>query len=73
MFPVGDQHDIFSKTVNDHVEQTPVEPHLYLQHITGIHLKQPVGVILEGFAGQLRTGNPAFLSQSDIGHTVNPV
>ena len=73
LLPVGNQQNVLPEAVNDHVDETAVEPELYIGGFPGVHLKQPVGVLYQRLAGQLRAGDSYFLQQPDIAHAVNPV
>ena len=73
LLSIGDQHGIFAKPVDNHIEKTPVEPHLHIQSITGVHLEQPVCVIVECFSGQFRAGDSVFFCQLNVSHAIHPV
>ena len=70
---IGDQHSILAKPVNDHVDKIPVEPQLYVDCITGVHLEEPICVLLECFSCKLRTGGALFAGEFNVRHTVNTV
>ena len=60
LLSVGNQHHIPAEPVNDHVHKTPVEAHFHVHCIAGEHLEQPVGVLYQIFAGELRAGDSVF-------------
>jgi len=72
-FTVGNQQYVPAKPINDHIDETPVKPHFYVYRIAGIHLKQPVRVINQVFAGQFGAGDPDLVQKGDVGHAVYPV
>jgi len=71
--PIRDQHRIFSKTVNDDIDQLSVKPQFYIHSFTGEHLEQPVGMVGKSFSHQIRARYTFFLKNTDVRHSVHPV
>ena len=73
IFPIGNQKNIPAKPIDNHIDEATVEPHFYICCITGIHLKQPIGMVGQILTGQLRAGDPQIIQKFDVSHTVHPI
>ena len=69
LLSVGNQQNLPAESVDDHIDKLVVETELYINSIAGKHLKQPVCVVNQCFAGKLWMGGGiAILALSMLGN-----